>query len=67
VLLAYIVAAVLGMIPITLGGLGSVEADLVATLGLAGVSGATRCRRSSLIGSLPPGFPCRSGESPTCF
>ena len=39
VLLAYVVAAVLGMIPITPGGLGFVEAGLVATLGLAGVSG----------------------------
>jgi uncharacterized membrane protein YbhN (UPF0104 family) len=39
VLLAYSVAAVLGMIPVTPSGLGFVEAGLVATLGLAGVSG----------------------------
>jgi uncharacterized protein (TIRG00374 family) len=37
VLLAYVVAAVLGMIPITPGGLGFVEAGLAATLVLAGV------------------------------
>lgn len=40
VLLAYVAAAVLGMIPITPGGLGFVEAGLVATLTLAGVSGS---------------------------
>jgi uncharacterized protein (TIRG00374 family) len=38
VLLAYLVAAILGMIPITPGGLGFVEAGLTATLVLAGVS-----------------------------
>lgn len=38
VLLAYVVAAILGMIPITPGGLGFVEAGLTATLVLAGVS-----------------------------
>jgi uncharacterized protein (TIRG00374 family) len=38
VLLAYVVAAVLAMIPITPGGLGFVEAGLTATLVLAGVS-----------------------------
>jgi uncharacterized protein (TIRG00374 family) len=37
VLLAYVVAAVLGMIPITPGGLGFVEAGLASTLVLAGV------------------------------
>ena len=37
VLLAYVVAALLGMVPITPGGLGFVEVGLVATLGLAGV------------------------------
>lgn len=37
VLLAYVAAAVLGMIPITPGGLGFVEAGLSATLALAGV------------------------------
>ncbi len=39
VLLAYAVAAVLTMIPITPGGLGFVEAGLVATLALAGIGG----------------------------
>ncbi len=38
VLLAYVVAAILGMIPITPGGLGFVEAGLTATLVVAGVS-----------------------------
>jgi uncharacterized protein (TIRG00374 family) len=38
VLLAYVVAAVLGMVPITPGGLGFVEAGLATTLVLAGVS-----------------------------
>ncbi|MEP6476291.1 MAG: lysylphosphatidylglycerol synthase transmembrane domain-containing protein [Actinomycetota bacterium] len=38
VLLAYVSAMVLGMIPITPGGLGFVEAGLTATLTLAGVS-----------------------------
>jgi uncharacterized protein (TIRG00374 family) len=37
VLLAYVVAALLGMIPVTPGGLGFVEAGLVGTLGLAGI------------------------------
>jgi uncharacterized membrane protein YbhN (UPF0104 family) len=37
VLLAYVVAAFLGMVPITPGGLGFVEAGLTATLGLAGI------------------------------
>jgi uncharacterized protein (TIRG00374 family) len=37
VLLAYVVSALLGMIPFTPGGLGFVEAGLVATLALAGV------------------------------
>ena len=39
VLLAYAAAQILGMIPITPGGLGFVEAGLTATLALAGVSG----------------------------
>jgi uncharacterized protein (TIRG00374 family) len=38
VLLAYVASMVLGMIPITPGGLGFVEAGLTATLRLAGVS-----------------------------
>lgn len=37
VLLAYVVSAILGMVPITPGGLGFVEAGLVATLQAAGV------------------------------
>ena len=37
-LLAYVASMVLGMIPITPGGLGFVEAGLTATLRLAGVS-----------------------------
>lgn len=40
VLLAYVSSMVLGMIPITPGGLGFVEAGLTATLTLAGVSPA---------------------------
>jgi uncharacterized protein (TIRG00374 family) len=40
VLLAYVTAMVLGMIPITPGGLGFVEAGLTATLTLAGVPAA---------------------------
>ncbi|MFN8233639.1 MAG: lysylphosphatidylglycerol synthase transmembrane domain-containing protein [Actinomycetota bacterium] len=40
VLLAYVASMVLGMIPITPGGLGFVEAGLTATLTLAGVPGA---------------------------
>jgi uncharacterized protein (TIRG00374 family) len=39
VLLAYGVGAVAGMIPITPGGLGFVEAGLVGTLALAGIGG----------------------------
>jgi uncharacterized protein (TIRG00374 family) len=38
VLLAYVAAAVLAMIPITPGGLGFVEAGLTGVLALAGVS-----------------------------
>jgi uncharacterized protein (TIRG00374 family) len=37
VLLAYVIASLLGMVPITPGGLGFVEAGLTATLALAGV------------------------------
>ena len=40
VLLAYVAAALLGMIPLTPGGLGFVEAGLTAMLALAGVAGA---------------------------
>jgi hypothetical protein len=40
VLLAFVVSQVLGIIPITPGGLGFVEAGLATTLGLAGASGA---------------------------
>jgi uncharacterized protein (TIRG00374 family) len=39
VLLAYVAAALLGMIPLTPGGLGFVEAGLVGMLTLAGVDG----------------------------
>jgi uncharacterized protein (TIRG00374 family) len=39
VLLAYVAATVLAMIPITPGGLGFVEAGLAAMLRLAGVPG----------------------------
>jgi uncharacterized protein (TIRG00374 family) len=48
VLLAYVVAAFLGMIPITPGGLGFVEAGLVATLGLAGI-GADQALLATLV------------------
>lgn len=47
VLVAYVVAALLGMIPLTPGGLGFVEVGLVATLGLAGV-GATEAALATL-------------------
>jgi len=40
VLIAYVVAALLGMVPLTPGGLGFVEVGLVACLGLAGVGAA---------------------------
>lgn len=40
VLLAFVAAAVLGMIPLTPGGLGFVEAGLTATLTVAGVDAA---------------------------
>jgi uncharacterized protein (TIRG00374 family) len=39
VLLAYVTASLLGMLPFTPGGLGFVEAGLTATLALAGVAG----------------------------
>jgi uncharacterized protein (TIRG00374 family) len=39
VLLAYVASSLLGMIPITPGGLGFVEAGLAGTLALAGVGG----------------------------
>ena len=39
-LLAFVTALVLGMIPITPGGLGFVEAGLTATLTLAGIAAA---------------------------
>ena len=53
VLLAYVAAMVLGMIPITPGGLGFVEAGLTATLTLAGVSASRRGARDA---RLPPGL-----------
>ena len=40
VLLAYVVAQLLGMVPLTPGGLGFVELGLAGTLGLAGVGAA---------------------------
>ncbi len=40
VILAYVAAAVLGMIPLTPGGLGFVEAGLTGTLTLAGIPGS---------------------------
>jgi uncharacterized protein (TIRG00374 family) len=40
VILAYVAAAVLGMIPLTPGGLGFVEAGLTGTLSLAGIPSA---------------------------
>jgi uncharacterized protein (TIRG00374 family) len=40
VLLAYVAASILGMIPLTPGGLGFVEAGLTGTLALAGVPAA---------------------------
>lgn len=48
VLLAYVVAALLGMIPITPGGLGFVEAGLIGTLGLAGI-GANQALLATLV------------------
>ena len=48
VLLAYVVAAFLGMIPITPGGLGFVELGLVGTLGLAGI-GAEQAVLATLV------------------
>jgi uncharacterized membrane protein YbhN (UPF0104 family) len=48
VLLAYVVAAFLGMIPITPGGLGFVEAGLLGTLGLAGI-GADQALLATLV------------------
>ena len=48
VLLAYVVAAFLGMIPITPGGLGFVEAGLIGTLGLAGI-GAEQALLATLV------------------
>ena len=38
VLLAFVVASVLGLLPFTPGGLGFVEAGLAATLSVAGIS-----------------------------
>ena len=51
VLIAYFVACFLGMIPLTPGGLGFVEAGLTGTLALAGVPGAIGGRRNA---RLPP-------------
>jgi hypothetical protein len=48
VLLAYVVAAFLGMIPVTPGGLGFVEAGLIGTLGLAGI-GADQAVLATLV------------------
>jgi uncharacterized protein (TIRG00374 family) len=48
VLLAYVVAALLGMVPITPGGLGFVEAGLAATLGLAAGVGASQAILATL-------------------
>ena len=49
VLLAYVAAAVLAMIPITPGGLGFVEAGLTGVLALAGVSTGPRGARDPAL------------------
>ena len=66
VLLAYVVAALLGMVPITPGGLGFVEVGLVATLGLAGVgvADATLATLAYRLVSFWP--PIRRAGWPTC-
>ena len=49
VLLAFVAASALGMIPLTPGGLGFVEAGLTATLALAGIdAGPGRARNADL-------------------
>ena len=60
VLLAYLSGAILGMVPITPGGLGFVEAGLTTMLVLAGSRRATRASPSSRTGSCRTG--CRSSQ-----
>src|SRR5262249_47211465 len=69
VLLAYVAASLLGMIPITPGGLGFVEAGLSSTLVLAGVSAAdavlaTLAYRLPASRLPPPARPLPSGPPP---
>ena len=59
VLLAYVMAQLLGMVPLTPGGLGFVEVGLAATLGLAGVGAAQATLRPWPIASWPSGCPSR--------
>ena len=70
VLLAYVASVVLGMIPITPGGLGFVEAGLAAMLVLAGVPGpsatlATLAYRLGVVLGTDPRRPGRVRAVPT--
>ena len=49
VLLAFVGASMLGMVPFTPGGLGFVEAGLTGLLALAGVAGRRRGRRDARV------------------
>ena len=65
VLLAYAVAGLLALVPITPGGLGIVEAGLSALLILAGVPGSMRSWPRWPIGSFRTGFLFWWAPSPT--
>ena len=65
VLLAYVVAAFLGMIPITPGGLGFVEAGLVGTLAWPASAPTRRCWRRSSTAWPPTGCRYPPAPSPT--
>ena len=65
ILLAYAVAGIIGLVPITPGGLGIVEASLSGLLLLAGLDGCRRCWPRWPTGWRRTGCPCCRGRSPT--
>ncbi len=61
ILLAYAVAGIIGLVPITPGGLGIVEASLSGLLVLAGLTGSRPCWPPWPTAWPPTGSRCMSG------
>ncbi len=65
ILLAYAVAGIIGLVPITPGGLGIVEASLSGCSSWPGSPVCRRCWPRWPTGWRPTGCPCCRGRSPT--